>query len=118
MEVHEFRRGKGRTEVRLKAQDLGGDLIVSLFNENAHIGAVALGEFDQAHKRASVSVITRLGHKDDVVAQAAAHRLAKSLQKTVCAIAGIHVEDISLAEITRIKANATLAITELIRCFK
>ena len=53
-------RGEGRFQVSLLATTIGIDLLVRIFNENANIGAVAIGEYDFKNKRASVSVITRL----------------------------------------------------------
>jgi hypothetical protein len=38
--------GEKRGKVMLWAKWLGGDLVTHIFNENAHIGAVALGEYD------------------------------------------------------------------------
>ena len=44
-----------------------------IYNKNAHVGAVAIGEYDNEDERASVSMITRLRHKDDAIAQKAAY---------------------------------------------
>ncbi len=106
--------GEGRTRIRLTSTQMGSGLIVCLSNENEHIGAVALGEFDAGTRRASTSVITRLGHKDDVVAAHAAHRLAKELRRPVCVIAGIHLEGITEAEIGQVLANCDSLIDALI----
>jgi hypothetical protein len=84
-------RGEGRSQVSLNAVTFGSDLLVQIFNVNAHIGAVAIGEFDFKNVRASVSVITRLGHKDDAMAQKAAYLICKSTRKTVCVVAGVHL---------------------------
>jgi len=72
--MNEFRinQGEGRMSVMLSAQWLGRDLVIHTYNENAHVGAIALGDYDPDSGRASTSVITRLGHKDDVVTQKAA----------------------------------------------
>jgi gallate decarboxylase subunit D len=102
--------GEGKTEISLWATTLGTDLIVHIYNQNAHIGAVAVGEYDQEHERASVSVHTRLGHKDDAVAQKAAYSIARSTRKPVCVITGIHVDNITPGEITRIIENARKAV--------
>jgi hypothetical protein len=70
-----MKTGKGRTKVSLSAQRMGRDLIVYLFNEQAHLGAIAVADYSKDENRASTSVITRLGHKDDAVASNAAHKL-------------------------------------------
>ena len=66
------------------------------------------------HKRASVSVITRLGHKDNVIAQEIAYLLSNSIKKPVCVIAGIHLDNITKVEIDKILRNTRIAIEELI----
>ena len=105
--------GKGRTKVSLSAQGIGNDLIVCLFNVQGHLGAVALADFCHAENRASTSVITRLGHKEDAVARNAAHTLCRKFKKPVCAIAGIHVEEITEAEIAEILANCDVLVEKL-----
>ena len=114
MSKYEFTRGEGRTKVSLSSYYMGSDLVVCIYNKNAHIGAVALGEYDNKEDRASTSVITRLGHKDDVIALEAAHSISKHTKKPVCVIAGINVENITLEEIAQIKAAASSLVDEFI----
>lgn len=108
-----FHAGKGRTRISLSAQWIGKDIVVVLFNGQAHLGAVAVADFCREENRASTSVITRLGHKDNEVASAAAHRLCRKLKKPVCAIAGIHLDDISEQEITEIVRNCDALVERL-----
>ena len=114
MASYTLTEGKGRTRVSLRAEDMGDDQVVLINNENAHIGAVALGEYDFRHERASVSVITRLGHKDDLIAQKAAYLISKHLKKPVCVIAGVHVDNITEAEISKILENSVSAVEKFI----
>lgn len=114
MVKHKLTKGEGRGKVNLMVNDMGSDLVVYIYNQNAHIGAVAVGDYDHKHKRASVSVITRLGHKDDAIAQEAAYLISKSTKKPVCVIAGIHLDNITREEIAKILANTRIAIKELI----
>ena len=106
--------GKGRTKVSLTAYGLGDDIVVSIYNENAHIGAVAIGEYDYANQRVSTSVITRLGHKDDTVALKAAYLISRTTKKTTCVVAGIHLDDISKVEIDRLVKNSNKLVSVLI----
>ena len=115
MSKYEFTRGKGRTKVGLSAHYMGSDLIVFIYNKNAHVGAVAIGEYDHKEKRASKSVITRLGHRDDVVAQEAAYSISKHTRKPVCVIAGIHLDQITSVEINEILENASSLVDEFIK---
>jgi anaerobic glycerol-3-phosphate dehydrogenase len=77
-------------------------------------GAVAMGDYDYGHQRGSVSLITRLGHKDDALAREAAYLLSKSTRRPVCVIAGVHLDDITGEEIDEILANTRTAISEII----
>ncbi len=115
MDKYELTKGEGRTKVTLSAYYMGNDLIVCIYNDNAHVGAVALGEYDHQEQRASVSVITRLGHKDDAVAQKAAHSISKSTKRPSCVIAGIHLNNITGQEIDEIADNARIMVEELVR---
>lgn len=101
-QIHE---GSGRTEVFLSARGVGEDLLVRLFNGEEHVGAVALSEYHGGAQRASTSVLTRFGHKDDIIAYTASYEICRRLRKTVCVIAGIHLDNITKEEISRIRAN-------------
>jgi hypothetical protein len=114
MARYEITRGEGRTKVSLTAHYIGSDLVVYIYNQSGHIGAVAIGEYDHKEKRASISVITRLGHRDDAVAHKAAYLISKSTKKPVCVIAGIHLENITEAEITQILENTSHLADEFI----
>ena len=114
MVEYELTRGEGRTEVSLVAKEMGSDLVVHIYNQNAHIGAVAVGEYDFKNNRTSVSVITRLGHKDDTIAQRAAYLINKAIKKPVCVVAGVHLDNITQEEVDNILANAESAVEEFI----
>ena len=117
MVEYELTRGKGRATVNVAVDSLGSDLVVRIYNKNAHIGAVAMADYDHEHERASVSVITRLGHKDDALAGEAAYLLSKSIRRPVCVIAGVHLDNITGEEIDEILANTRTAISEIINAY-
>ncbi|MFC1906891.1 hypothetical protein ACFLW8_02240 [Chloroflexota bacterium] len=108
-------RGRGRTRVSLWADYMGNDLVVCIYNEGAHLGAVAVAEYDFKEERACSSVITRLGHRDDEVAKKQAHIIARQTKKPVCVIAGIHLDDITQEEIVKILAEVDRMISGFIR---
>ena len=114
MDKYELTTGEGRTKVSLLAYHMGNDLVVCIYNENAHIGAVAVGEYDYKEQRASTSVVTRLGHKDDILAQKAARLISKHLKKPTCVIAGIHIDNITKEEIDRVMENLSRLVNEFI----
>jgi hypothetical protein len=97
--------GMGRERVSLSTQMIGKDLVVFIFNGGGHLGAVAVADYSPEEDRTSTSVITRLGHKDDSVAYDAAYKLCKRFKKPVCAIAGIHLDNITDEEIAQITQN-------------
>jgi hypothetical protein len=111
---YSFNIGKGRTRVSLQVYGMGPDLVVRIYNKNAHIGAVAIGEYDSEQERVSVSVITRLGHKEDIIAQKAAYEICKTTQKSACVIAGIHLTDITKEEIDQIIINTSQSVDDLL----
>jgi hypothetical protein len=108
-------QGKARTKIDLLAYYLGSDLVVCIYNENAHLGAVAIGEYDQREGRASSSVITRLGHRDDEIAKRQAHLIAKRTKKPVCVISGVHLNSITVPEIDEILSQADGLVAELLK---
>jgi len=114
MVAYELTKGEGRARVNITVSSIGSDLVVRIYNKNAHIGAVAIGDYDYEHERASVSLITRLGHKDDALAREAAHLLSRAIKRPVCVIAGVHLDNITREEIDKILSNTRTAISEII----
>jgi len=114
MTEYQLTKGEGRARVNVTVNSMGSDLVVRIYNGSAHIGAVAVGDYDYEHERASVSVITRLGHKDDALVREAAYLLSKSIRRPVCVIAGVHLDNITGEEIDKILASTRTAITEII----
>lgn len=113
MKTVSLSEGSDRTRISLTARPAGEDLIVSIFNENDHVGAVAVAEYSFVEDRASTSVITRFGHKDDAVAYTAAHRLCRQLKKPICVIAGIHLDEITKEEIAKVIKNCETLVDRL-----
>ena len=115
MGEQEFVRGEGRTRLALSVKSLGDDLVISIYNANAHIGAVAVGEYDHEAERASTSVITRRGHKDDAIALKAAYMVSRKTKKSSCVIAGVHLDDITDEEIQQFLANSDSLVEDFLR---
>ena len=107
-------KGGGRTKIYLAAWHTGDDLLVYIYNKNIHLGAVAIGEFDNSTGRTTISIISRLGHKDDAVAQRVAYAITKHTKRATCVVAGIHVDAITQAEIAEILANGDDLIQEFV----
>ena len=75
---------------------VGDDLLVCLWGgDQPHIGAVAFALprpsiADPAVTSSTSSVLTLLGHKEDVVAKAVSERLSARLNRNVVVCAGMH----------------------------
>ncbi len=107
-----LRKGCGRIELGLTAWKMGDDILVCIYNKNIHLGAVAVSQYDVKSQRVSTSTITTLGHKDDVIAQKASYLVCKRTKRTVCAIAGVHVDNITAEEIDKILKNVGNLVEE------
>jgi hypothetical protein len=99
-----------RIAVDFTSVAMGNDLCVVIAGgEVPHLGAVAVAQArpslqDKTKISASTSVITLLGHKEDVVASRVAHALAARLNKNVVVCCGIHVDDIRPDELEFVDA--------------
>ena len=86
--------------VEAEAVRIGDDVLVYIWGgEKPHIGAVAaaqprpsLSEPDKTS--ATASVLSYVGHKEDVVAKDTAEELAAALNTNVVVTAGIHWDDL------------------------
>lgn len=99
-------RKVSRIEITLEAKKLGEDYLLTLTGGKEHAGAVAVGLFDEESGRASSSVITLPGHREEQLALDSAKRVSKATGKTSVVVVGIHVDNISLEEIKEIVSAA------------
>jgi len=110
----------GRVEVCLRSCYIGKDLQVTITGgDRPHIGAVALSCRHPALKDSnrddvSTSVLAVAGHKEDLLARNAAQRIAAATGLTTAVCCGIHVEQISKAEILSVTALVEQLVDELI----
>ncbi len=114
MEFYDSTTGEGNVSVKISACVMGEELVVFIYNKNAHLGAVAVSEYDSNNNRASTSLITRPGHKDDAVAQRAAYLLSNHTKKAACVIAGIHIDNITTVEIEQLVENSNKLVEDFI----
>lgn len=96
---------KGRIKINLKVFMIGQDLCVIISGgDSPHIGSVTLSIprpslADANNNSSTTSVLNVLGHKDDEAAKYVSHALSSRLNKNVVVTCGIHVDDITSAEI-------------------
>lgn len=98
--------GEGRSEVRLRWEEIGPDLALWFSGAGAHVGAVALGDFDPRSGRAYVQCLSAPGHRDDLIAREMALDASRRLRRRVVSFGGIHLDDITAEERDQIVANA------------
>ena len=106
--------GQGRTAVQLTLAAQGNDLILTVTGGAAHVGAVAVvsvagGTAGEPH--CSVTVVP--GHAEGPLAEEAAARIAAATGKTCVAIAGIHQDRATRAEIAAIVTNVQQGLARL-----
>lgn len=99
-------RKVGRIEIILKAKKIGEDCLLTLTGGREHVGAVAIGLFDEKSQRAGSSVITLPGHREEQLALQGARQVSRATKKTTVFVAGIHQDDISPEEIRDIVSAA------------
>ncbi|MDR3331964.1 MAG: hypothetical protein LBT08_04985 [Synergistaceae bacterium] len=96
---------RGAISITFSVEALGDDVCVTVTGgSRPHIGAVALSMArpsltGDGSVSASTSVITMLGHKDDVVAKYVSEQFAKRLNRNAAAVCGIHYDEITPSDI-------------------
>jgi len=111
-------RKAGRIEIFLEAKQIGEDYLLTLTGGREHVGAVAIGLFDEKSQRASSSVITLPGHREEQLALQGARQVSKATKRTTVFVAGIHQDNISPEEITGIVSVSEEMVASFIDFFK
>ena len=109
----QIERVSGRIVLLLEWEKLGNDYSARLTGGMAHVGAVAVGNFDSISGRASSSVITAPGHREDELALRGARDLSEASRSTTVFIVGIHLDSITKKEIGEIVSVSKEMIDEL-----
>jgi hypothetical protein len=99
MERIELTARDGRIDATLAARQVGDDWLVEITGGDAHIGAAALATFDPIHARASASVLSVPGHREEQVALDAARTISRATRGTALLVAGLHYPHITVEEI-------------------
>jgi hypothetical protein len=99
-------RNAGSIEIILEANKIGDDYLLTLTGGKEHIGAVAIGFYDEMSQRASSSVLTLPGHREEQLALQGARQVTRATKKTTVFVAGIHQDNISPEEIRDIVSVA------------
>lgn len=100
--------------MRLRWEAVGPDLVLWFSGAGAHVGAVALGDFDPLSGRAYVQCLSAPGHRDDLIARQMALDASRRLHRRVVALGGIHLDDITAEECAQVVANAERLLARFI----
>lgn len=95
--------GSGRTGVQLELLVQGCDLLLLITGGKAHVGAVAV--LDGRNARGPAVVTELADHREGLLAGECAEILGEVWEGTVVAVAGIHQDRATRAEIDAIVAN-------------
>lgn len=112
--------GSMPTQVACEYQFLGKDILIIITGgTHPHVGALAIGEprhsMSQEDKMsATVSVLTRTGHKDDEIARSVAHEIASYFNQYTIVIAGLHIDQASSSEIDALLHNTQVLVRWLV----
>jgi len=96
---------EGRFKLEALVKTLGQDFLVAVWGgTHPHIGAVALAVprpslRDRKKTSATSSVLTLMGHKEDVTAKTVSEALAAAFKKNVVVTVGIHWDNLKAEEI-------------------
>jgi hypothetical protein len=114
----EIKKEVGRVQLLLKGESVGKDMFFVLSGGREHIGAAAMGIYDKESHRASASVISAPGHREDEIALRGARKISAVTQSTAVFMAGIHIDNITVDEIQAIVKASEAIIEELIEIIR
>ena len=100
--LQSIKQNVGRAKLVLDQKQVGNDHVLTLTGGEGHVGAVAVGLFDEKSARASASVITLPGHRDEGIALDGARRVSEITKAATVFIVGIHLDNITKGEIDKI----------------
>ena len=112
-------RRAGNHTIYLEVKEIGKDLLVSIHGgDEHHIGGVAIAYVTPSHYRdastVSLSSLTFPGHKDYVVANAAAEKICKVLERSIVVTVGIHYDNATKNDIDEIIKAVEDLVDELL----
>ena len=110
MKAHRIRVSKGRLRIEASIQEVGQDVLVSIWGgSRPHIGAIAMATprpslRDPKKLSATSSNFTFVGHKEDTVVKAISEKLASRLRTNVVVTAGIHWDHMTSEDIEMVQS--------------
>jgi len=93
----------GRYDLWATVTECGDDISVTIGNSSAHVGAVALGcprpRVNGQIKKATISSICAMEHRDDIMARLAAETIATEIDRRVAVSCGVHIDNATKNEV-------------------
>ncbi len=113
----------GRCNINAECLEVGGDLVIIVYGGDApHVGSASVAQPVASCSRdamtVSVSTLAVAGHRDYVIANIIAERVAKSTGRVVSVVAGIHIDDAKPSEIEDIVSAARDIACEISRHYE
>lgn len=101
-------------------QQLGNDILLSIWGGEAHLGAIAMAQpraslKDPARRSATASVFCYIGHREDQLVKEVSERLASALDAKVSVAAGLHWDTLSREGVLTVTRNVNLLVEEIIK---
>jgi hypothetical protein len=116
--------GKGKYRIMAEVRFIGEDILVCVWGgTKPHIGSVAVAQDrpslkDPRRTSATSSVINFPGHKDDIVSRMFAERISSAMNSCCIVTAGIHVDNASVEELSKILRNCKILCSRILTILK
>ncbi len=116
--------GRGKYCIMAEVRFIGEDILVSVWGgTKPHIGSVAVAQTrpslkDPRRSSATSSVINLPGHKDDIVSRMFAERISSAMNTCCIVTAGIHVDNASDEELSKILRNCEALCSQILTVLK
>ena len=112
-------RQAGRHIIYLEVKEIGSDLLIAIYGgDEHHIGGVAITYVTPSHYRdastVSLSSLAFPGHKDYVVANSAAEKICKKLERSTVVTVGIHYDNATKDDIDEIITSVDKLVEDLL----
>lgn len=102
------------SNVKIRAIDMGQDVVFLLTGGAAHIGAAATAMYNPEERTVRVDTLALPGHREGELAAELAGMAARSLECTVAVLAGIHLHQPTSQEIEAVVAEARSQMRQLV----
>ncbi|AIQ69154.1 hypothetical protein [Paenibacillus graminis] len=97
-------------DIELSAIEVGRDLLLLIGGGARHIGAASTAYMEEGNVKVSTSAVPH--HKEHMVCESIAARVAAALDRTVTVVMGIHYDNLSKEGIVRVVEVVNLKVDQ------